>query len=113
MCGLRENELITGSKKIGAIDEIAVSEPHPLLLGAYHRGNPRFWLGRLGHDEIEDVEEVRMTLPDRRGLADLGRPPIKSKREIPFRVVGRRNALHVFAEDHWYRVRVEDVVSSA
>ncbi len=28
---------------------------------------------------------------------------------MPFRVIGRNHALHVFAEEHWYRVTVEDV----
>jgi hypothetical protein len=86
------------------------------MVGAYHKGDPRVWLGRLGDVEIQDIEEVRLTLPDGRFLRDvenpldkLGIPPAQRVRDYPFRITGRHDALHVFAEDHWYRMTVEDV----
>jgi hypothetical protein len=101
---------------VGGVDEIALNESHVLMLGAYHKGDPRFWLGRVERTEIEGVDEVRVILPDGRYLEDLesplaklGIPSARRRRESPFRIIGRHNALHIFAEDRWYRLTVEDV----
>ena len=123
-CGYTEFEVVRIKNRtvdrwkqdIGGVDELAVSEPHILMLGAYHQGDPRFWLGRLGRSEIDDIEEVRVTLPDGRRLRDLphplekyGVPPAQRHREYGFRILGQHGALHVFAEDCWYRLAIEDV----
>ena len=113
---IKDDHVTHWKQGLGGVDEIAVNEPHVLMVGAYHKGDPKFWLGRLGQAELEDVEEVRVTLPDGRSLRDLEHPlsklgiPLAQRRtSYPFRIIGRNNALHVFLEDHWYRLRVEDV----
>jgi hypothetical protein len=122
-CGYTEWEIVQITadqvrywKQAGGVEEIAFEDSHVLMLGAYHKGDPKFWLGRLGQSEIEEVEEVRVTLPDGRFLRDLenpleklGIPPAQRRREYPFSIIGRHNALHVFAEDRWYRLTVADV----
>jgi hypothetical protein len=123
-CGYTEFEVVRikdervdhWTQSIGGIDELAISEPYILMLGAYHKGDPKFWLGRLGESKIEDIEEIQVTMPDGRFLRELehplkkyGVPPAKRLREYGFRILGRHEAFHVFAEDRWYRVTLEDV----
>ena len=122
-CGYTEFEVIRiegnlvmrWKQTIGGISELAVGEHNILMLGAHHEGDPRFWLGRLGESEIENIEEIQVTLPDGRFLRELdhplekyGIPPAQRRRECGFRILGRDDALHVFAEDHWFRLTVED-----
>jgi hypothetical protein len=107
-----ENDVVKHwAQDIGGVDELASNGTHVLMLGAYHEGNPRFWLGRLGDDAIEDLTEVWITLPDGRELADLWRP--RMRRDLRFQVIGRHDALHVFAENGWYRVTVDEALSSS
>jgi hypothetical protein len=123
-CGYTEFEVVRiknglvdhWKQSIGGVEELAVSEPYILMLGAYHKGDPKFWLGRLGEGAIEDVAGVRVTLPDGRALRDLqgpleklGIPPAQRPREYGFKIAGRHDALHVFAEDCWFKVTLEDI----
>jgi hypothetical protein len=78
---IKDDQVTYWKQGIGGVDEIAVSEPYVLMIAAYHKGDQKFWLGRLGQAEIEDVEEVRVTLPDGRSLRDLESP--LSKLGIP------------------------------
>jgi hypothetical protein len=116
---IKDDQVRRWQGRIGGVEELAVGDSYVLMLGPYHRGDLRFWLGRLGHSDVEAVEEVLITLPDGRFLRDLehpleqhGVPQVQRRREYGFRIIGRHNALHVFAEDQWFQITVEDVAAA-
>lgn len=79
-----------------------------VFFGGYGDEGSSCRLAGCGMAQLEEVQEIVLRLPDGRLLADLESP--EGDATPPYWVVGRDDALHVFAEDRWYRTRVADTV---
>jgi hypothetical protein len=108
---IKDGRVDSWKQPVGWVTEIAVDEPHVLMMRGGGLSDPTFTLGRFVAGEVEQVSEIWITLPDGPRLSTLrGLPADGSLREKAFTVVGREDALHVFGEDGWFRVTVADVL---